>query len=155
LNNKMIRVYDRRQNADRTLGFGASTLGTAGTGVERAFVEFGGPGFYNSPGNPGEGTPITGQEFQFTTSGRKGQWVKVEWQFTSPTSTAPSWNAGNGIIRMWVDNTLTIECLTASQSPANTPMRGGYLHGFPNSPYANTGSYMYMADFAVSSTGRV
>ena len=153
-NNKFLRLYDAYARTGTSIAFGASTrgnsvaAGSASVGDETLFFETGAPGFYGSPGDFGVSNT-------FLTSARRGTWNKVEFQLTSPTTTPSAWNAGNGIMRMWVNDSLLLETISASQSPANTSYKSGYLMGYQNCTIDNANARLYLADFAVSSTGRV
>lgn len=153
-NNKLLRLYDTYGRISNTIALGASTRGNAtasggaSVGDETAFFETGGPTFYASPGDFGVRSPLC-------TAARRGSWTKVEFEVRSPTITPTGWNAGNGVLRMWINDVVAMETTTASQSPANTPMRSGYLMGYQNGTMDNANGRVYLADFAVSSTERV
>jgi hypothetical protein len=152
LNNKVLRLYDTTGLDTSTLRIGASTYGGVGTGAiaEEVFLETGGPSFYNSPGDFGAAKYI------WSNPANRGTWQKIEWEVSMNTVTASSWNTGgDGILRMYVNDVMRTETTTGSLGPAGSRLRGGYLMGFPNSPYNNAGTYMYLTDFAVSSTGRI
>lgn len=151
-NNKVIRFYDTTDLGPSTLRIGASTYGGAGTDSqsETVFLETGGPSFYNSPGEFQAGRYIWGNP------ALRGAWQKIEWEIWMNTVTASGWNTGgNGILRMYADDVLRLETTTGSLGPAGSRLKGGYLMGAANGAYLNSGTKMYIADFAVSATGRV
>jgi hypothetical protein len=155
LNNKFIRLGNTYPEQGSPIHFGASTAGSS-TGDEKFFFEFGGPGFYDQPGN-GRGVYDS-----FVTSAIRGQWAKVELEYKNPTTDPindPSPNnagqgLGDGIMRVWLNDVLIRGLTNTGQCPASAFMRGGYMMGAQNSPYP-AGSKMYITDFAVSLTGRV
>jgi hypothetical protein len=149
---KQLRVYDTPTNGSRSWAFGAESFyppaitdpsTASGHGI---YLYSGGPTFYNSPGQF--------QSYSTRYDIPLGQWLKVQWQIKTNTVEASGWNVGgDGILRLYINDTLRLETTTGSLCPANGKMRGLYLLGNNNAAFDNSGTMVYLSDVAVSATG--
>jgi hypothetical protein len=158
-NNKMFRIGDNSDWASTSVRMGFSTYGTSSggsTGCDRVFSEFGSPAFggWLAIGYSGRDTPYSLGNFH------SGVWKKVEFEISLNTG-APStsgvdgWGSGNGILRCWINDNVAINITDAGMAPLGTFLKGGYILGAMNMAADNANSISYLADFAVSATGRV
>jgi hypothetical protein len=156
-NNKTFRLGDATPVASSPNHFGGSTYGNS-NGDETFFFEWGGPGFYDQPGN-GRGVTVP-----FITAARLGGWHKVEIEVKSPTVDPVSdprpayqpFGKADGIFRLWIDDVLVLEFTDAGQCPANMLMAYGYWRGSVEfGDYIVPQTNIYATDVAVSTAGRV
>ncbi len=154
---KQLRVYDTTTNGARTWAFGSESFYPNGTTItytpttatrHRVLLYTGGPGFYNSPGN------ITDIANGYAVPA--GQWLKHEWHMRTNTVAGSAQNVGgDGILRLYINDTLQLETTTGTLTPNNARIRGLYLLGNNNAAFENANSRVYLSDVAVSATGRV
>jgi hypothetical protein len=90
----------------------------------------------------------------------RGLWRKVEWYCKRSTLGDVGVDNGNGIITMWLDdvqqfNVTNINSYEASPTGPTSGFDGGYLFGAQDAAWTNAGTYVYLDDFAYSTTGRV
>lgn len=90
----------------------------------------------------------------------RGTWLKIEWYCKRSSLGDVGHPNGDGVLTMWLNDVqqfsyTTINSFEATPTGAVSGFDGGYLFGAQDAAWTNAGTYVYLDDFAYSTTGRV
>jgi hypothetical protein len=155
-NNKFMRCYALPESDYPR--YGASFYDGSGAGETKVGAQ---AGNYPGTGTIGQ-APTSAAEFtgSIVSDALRGTWVKIEFHFRAGTLGDGGPDSGNGVHEMWVDDALqwsiaNVNDYEATPTGAARGFDGGYLFGAQDAAWLNDGTYVYLDDFAYSTTGRV
>ena len=161
-NNKFMRCYALPENdyprygasfyRGATFNLASVAAGDAGIGGQAGLY----PGTGTTSEMTGDGAVAAGVLNDAT----RGTWSKIEWYCKRSSLGDVGVGNGNGVLTMWLNDVqqfsvTNINSYESSPTGAVSGFDGGYLFGAQDAAWTNAGTYVYLDDFAYSTTGRV